>query len=58
MNCLRIVELDRGKYFLDERLQQLRNIENPHDFVDIKDVLDEPSAFGLEPEDELYNKRC
>jgi len=29
------VTLDNGKtYFIDERLKQLRNVVNPHDFID------------------------
>ena len=29
------VTLDNGKtYFVDERLKQLRNVHNPHDFID------------------------
>ena len=29
------VTLDNGKtYFIDERLRQLRNVHNPHDFID------------------------
>ena len=29
------VKLANGKtYFLDKRLGQLRNVENPHDFID------------------------
>ena len=29
------VTLSNGKtYFIDERLRQLRNIENPHDYID------------------------
>jgi len=29
------VTFDNGKtYFIDERLKQLRNVENPHDFID------------------------
>jgi hypothetical protein len=29
------VRLDNGKtYFIDERLKQLRNVKNPHDYID------------------------
>jgi len=32
---LSTVTLDNGKtYFIDERLKQLRNVNNPHDFID------------------------
>jgi hypothetical protein len=30
---LPIVEQDGKKYFLDERLRELRNINNPHDRI-------------------------
>ncbi len=29
------VKMDNGKtYFIDERLRQLRNVDNPNDFID------------------------
>ena len=32
---LPIVTLSNGKtYFIDDRLRQLRNVKNPHDFID------------------------
>ena len=34
------VTLKNGKtYFVDERLRQLRNVHNPHDFIDLRGVL-------------------
>lgn len=34
-NRLPTVTLDNGKtYFIDERLKQLRNTENPHEYID------------------------
>ena len=34
-NRLPTVTLDNGKtYFIDERLKQLRNTVNPHDYID------------------------
>ena len=32
------VNIGRSKYFIDERLQQLRNVDNPHEFYSVKDV--------------------
>jgi len=33
---LPVVTLDNGKtYFIDERLKQLRNVINPHDYIDL-----------------------
>jgi hypothetical protein len=31
---LPIIQLGRKKYFLDERLRQLRNVKNPNDYID------------------------
>jgi hypothetical protein len=37
---LHAVTLKNGKtYFVDERLRQLRNVHNPHDFIDLRGVL-------------------
>ena len=34
---LRTVTLDNGKtYFIDERLKQLRNVENPSDYINLR----------------------
>ncbi len=44
---LPMVTLSNGKtYFIDERLNQLRNIKNPHDYID--DYLDELDREDLE----------
>jgi hypothetical protein len=34
---LKKVKLKGKIYYLDERLKQLRNIKNPHDFIDLND---------------------
>ena len=31
---LPIVKIGRKHYFVDERLRQLRNVKNPHDYMD------------------------
>ena len=28
------MKINRKEYFLDERLKQLRNVKNPHDYID------------------------
>ncbi len=29
------IKMENGKtYFVDERLRQLRNVQNPHDYID------------------------
>ena len=44
---LPIVEYDGKKWFLDERLKQIRNIHNPHDFED----LNKDEVFVLKHKD-------
>jgi hypothetical protein len=34
---LPIVTHERKKWFFDERLRQIRNMRNPHDFIDLND---------------------
>lgn len=34
---LAVKKIGKKKYFVDERLKQLRNIRNPHDFFDFTD---------------------
>jgi hypothetical protein len=33
---LRSVRIREASYFIDEKLMQLRNVENPHDFFDLR----------------------
>ena len=35
---LAIVEYKGKKYFFDDRLRQIRNVNNPHDFADLGEV--------------------
>jgi hypothetical protein len=37
---LPIIEYKGKKYFRDDRLRQIRNIENPHDYVDFNNIQD------------------
>jgi hypothetical protein len=38
VKILPIIKGENGKtYFVDERLKQLRNVQNPHDFIDFKE---------------------
>jgi len=32
-----IILIDGKRYFIDRRLKQLRNVFNPHDYIDFKD---------------------
>jgi hypothetical protein len=32
------IEYKGKKYFRDDRLRQIRNVENPHDYVDFEDL--------------------
>jgi hypothetical protein len=34
---LKKVRIKDKTYYLDERLKQLRNVKNPHDFIDLND---------------------
>lgn len=34
---LPIVEEEGEQFFFDERLRQLRNVNNPHDFINLND---------------------
>ncbi len=35
VRALPIVRIGRKRYFVDERLEQLRNVKNPHDWIEI-----------------------
>ena len=37
VKMLPVVPYERKLWFLDERLRQLRNIRNPHDFINLND---------------------
>ena len=38
VKMLPVVRYERKLWFLDERLRQLRNVRNPHDFLDLNEV--------------------
>jgi len=35
---LPVIDYKGKKYFRDDRLRQIRNVENPHDYVDFEDM--------------------
>jgi len=37
VKMLPVVRYERKLWFLDERLRQLRNVRNPHDFINLND---------------------
>jgi hypothetical protein len=37
VKMLPVVRYERKLWFLDERLRQLRNVRNPHDFIDLNE---------------------
>ncbi len=37
VKMLPVVRYEQKLWFLDERLRQLRNVRNPHDFIDLND---------------------
>jgi hypothetical protein len=38
VKMLPVVRYERKLWFFDERLSQLRNVRNPHDFIDLDEV--------------------
>ena len=38
VKMLPVVRYERKLWFLDERLKQLRNVRNPHDFIDLNEI--------------------
>ena len=46
MRQLPIIAYKRKRWFLDERLRQIRNIKNPHDFIDLNPL--EIAAFKIQ----------
>ena len=37
VKMLPVVRYERKLWFLDERLRQIRNVRNPHDFIDLNE---------------------
>ena len=37
VKMLPVVRYERKLWFFDERLRQLRNVQNPHDFINLND---------------------
>jgi len=37
VKMLPVVRYERKLWFFDERLRQLRNVRNPHDFIDLNE---------------------
>jgi len=35
---LPVVDYKGKKYFRDDRLRQIRNVENPHDYIDFEEM--------------------
>ena len=38
VRILPVVDYNGKKYYLDQNLYQLRNVDNPHDYVDMDDL--------------------
>lgn len=54
MKQLKKVKLTDGKiYFVDWRLRQLRNVENPHDFIDFRDEDEMAAQLAVDIEIEV-----
>jgi hypothetical protein len=39
VNVLPVIDFRGKPFFFDERLGQLRNVYNPHDYVDLDEVI-------------------
>ncbi|VVB51238.1 Uncharacterised protein [uncultured archaeon] len=52
---LPIVGIGRKKYYIDERLKQIRNVKNPHDFKDLND--EEIADLKAKAEKQAPNRR-
>lgn len=39
MRKLKTIEINGKKYFIDQRLHQIRNVKNPHDFEEVSPEL-------------------
>lgn len=50
MSKLPTVEIDGKTYFVDERLKEFRNVENPHDSIKMADrsIIREIDEYGQE----------
>lgn len=49
MPSLPIIKYHGKKYYRDDRLQQIRNVDNPHDFISFED-LTLPDLAGMHPD--------
>ena len=38
VKMLPVVRYERKLWFFDERLRQIRNVRNPHDFIDLDEI--------------------
>lgn len=61
MRQLPVVELLGKNWYVDERLKEFRNVDNPHlsfsniemdDLLELEEVVNNPKEFGLRPEEE------
>ena len=54
VNALKKVQFYNGKvYFVDWRLRQLRNVDNPHDYEDFRNDEELAACLGCNMEKEI-----
>ena len=41
------IQIAGKTYYADERLRQLRNVENPHDYIDLDDEYELPVLLDI-----------
>ena len=51
VNALPIIKIAGKEYFLDARLREVRNVNDPCDRIDIEEILNHPISCGLSPEE-------
>ncbi|MDQ5987107.1 MAG: hypothetical protein CSYNP_02844 [Syntrophus sp. SKADARSKE-3] len=52
-NKLPTVKIGAKVYFVDARLRQLRNVDNPHDFVEMTDEIEQLIDGACEADDSM-----
>jgi hypothetical protein len=54
---LQRIRLLGQEFFIDERLQEVRNVEKPWESIPIKEICDYPEEYNLKPEWDKKDKQ-
>ena len=57
VNCLQRIKLNCQEYYIDERLQEVRNVLVPWESISFKEVCDNPEEYNLDPENNKEDKK-